>query len=95
MILYHENGRIGIFDDKGNEANRYDEIPSFRLKKFYNVCSERVGIHNLKCRKQTNNNNNIDEVVEHELEGMSYNIVRASARLSNERIHESFDNSHY
>lgn len=37
MILYHENGRIGIFDDKGNEANRYDEIPSFRLKKVTDV----------------------------------------------------------
>lgn len=30
MIFYHEDGRGGMLDDKGNEANQYDGIPSFR-----------------------------------------------------------------
>lgn len=34
MTFYHEGGKGGVFDDKGNEANQYDEIPLFRLKKI-------------------------------------------------------------
>ena len=33
MTFYHEDGRESIFDDKENEANQYDEIPSLCLKK--------------------------------------------------------------
>ncbi|KAG0765711.1 hypothetical protein G6F29_001249 [Rhizopus arrhizus] len=34
MTFYHEDGRESIFDDKENEANQYDEIPSLCLKKI-------------------------------------------------------------
>lgn len=29
MTFYHKDGRRGIFDDEENEANQYDDIPSF------------------------------------------------------------------
>lgn len=34
MPFYCEGGRGDIFDDKGNEAAKYDEARSFRLKKI-------------------------------------------------------------
>lgn len=34
ITFYCEDGRGNIFDDKGNEATAYNEVPSFRLKKI-------------------------------------------------------------
>lgn len=87
MTFYHEDGRESIFDDKENEANQYDEIPSLCLKKITDLRKMVKNDIYFASQLAEEPDANMTEV------SLSCNLVRTSVRLANERIHESFVNS--
>lgn len=65
ITFYSEDGRGNIFDDNGNEAVAYDEVPSFRLKKITDL------------KKLVKNNNYLEL---HEIEVPDVSMKEASIR---------------
>jgi transposase-like protein len=69
IAFYHEDGRGNIFDDKGNDATAYDEVPSFRLKKLTDL-------------KKLVKNNNYSEL--HSIEEADVEMKEATAKKERE-----------
>lgn len=55
MIFYHKDGRENVFGVQSNEANNYDKIRSFRLKKITNLKKfVNKKMYMLSCRQMKN-----------------------------------------
>ncbi|GAA5817435.1 hypothetical protein MFLAVUS_010981 [Mucor flavus] len=94
ITFYSEDGRRNIFDDNGNEAAAYDEVPSFRVKKLVknnnylelheievpDVCTEEASIRKKK------------EIMIFE-KGMKNKEAAVVANVKSEVKHHSFKNT--
>jgi transposase len=69
IAFYREDGRGNIYDDKGNNATAYDEVPSFRLKKLTDL-------------KKLVKNNTYSEL--HSIEEVDVDMKEAAAKKERE-----------